>query len=65
MVKVVCGDVYVEIIILFDGEQYKNLVQFEVVMICFFEFNVVRDIMLIVLGGGVIGDFIGFVVVIY
>lgn len=34
-------------------------------MICFFELNVVRDMIFIVFGGGVIGDFIGFVVVIY
>lgn len=34
-------------------------------MICLLEMNVVWDVILIVLGGGVIGDLCGFVVVIY
>lgn len=56
-----CGNVHVESIILPDGEQYKNLEQFEVVMTRLLELNAARDTTLIALGGGVIGDLTGFV----
>ena len=60
-----CGDVQVETIILPDGEQYKNLEQFNVVMTRLLELNAARDTTLIALGGGVIGDLCGFVAATY
>ncbi len=60
-----CGDVRVETIILPDGEQHKNLAQFEVVMTRLLELNAARDTTLIALGGGVIGDLTGFVAATY
>ena len=63
--KAACGDVQVETIILPDGEQYKNLEQFEVVMTRLLELNAARDTTLIALGGGVIGDLTGFVAATY
>jgi 3-dehydroquinate synthase len=63
--KAACGDVNVETIILPDGEQYKNLEQFEVVMTRLLELNAARDTTLIALGGGVIGDLTGFVAATY
>ncbi len=60
-----CGDVRVETIILPDGEQHKNLTQFEVVMTRLLELNAARDTTLIALGGGVIGDLTGFVAATY
>ena len=48
-----------------DGEQYKNLEQFEVVMTRLLELNAARDTTLIALGGGVIGDLTGFVAATY
>ncbi len=64
-VKAACGDVHVETIILPDGEQHKNLAQFEVVMTRLLELNAARDTTLIALGGGVIGDLTGFVAATY
>lgn len=63
--KAACGDVSVETIILPDGEQHKNLTQFEVVMTRLLELNAARDTTLIALGGGVIGDLTGFVAATY
>jgi 3-dehydroquinate synthase len=60
-----CGDKQVETIILPDGEQHKNLVQYEVVMTRLLEINAARDTTLIALGGGVIGDLCGFVAATY
>ncbi|WDT86513.1 3-dehydroquinate synthase [Alteromonas sp. 009811495] len=60
-----CGDVHVETIVLPDGEQHKNLTQFEVVMTRLLELNAARDTTLIALGGGVIGDLTGFVAATY
>ena len=60
-----CGDVNVETIVLPDGEQHKNLAQFEVVMTRLLELNAARDTTLIALGGGVIGDLTGFVAATY
>ncbi|SVB92827.1 uncharacterized protein METZ01_LOCUS245681, partial [marine metagenome] len=51
--KAACGNVQVETIILPDGEQHKNLAQFEVVMTRLLELNAARDTTLIALGGGV------------
>ena len=64
-VKKACGNKHVESIILPDGEQYKNLEQFEVVMTRLLELNAARDTTLIALGGGVIGDLCGFVAATY
>ncbi|AJP42709.1 3-dehydroquinate synthase [Alteromonas australica] len=63
--KRACGDVRVETIVLPDGEQHKNLAQFEVVMTRLLELNAARDTTLIALGGGVIGDLCGFVAATY
>lgn len=63
--KACCGDKQVETIILPDGEQYKTLDQFGVVMTRLLEMNAARDTTLIALGGGVIGDLCGFVAATY
>lgn len=59
------GDTQVETIVLPDGEQYKSLEQYEVVMTRLLEMNAARDTTLIALGGGVIGDLCGFVAATY
>ena len=64
-VKAACGSKQIETIVLPDGEQYKNLEQFEVVMTRLLELNAARDTTLIALGGGVIGDLCGFVAATY
>ena len=64
-VKNACGDKHVETVILPDGEQYKSLEQFEVVLTRLLEMNAARDTTLIALGGGVIGDLCGFVAASY
>lgn len=43
-----------------DGEAYKTLATFEKIMTFLLEGNYGRDVMLIALGGGVIGDLVGF-----
>lgn len=63
--KSACGDVKVEVIVLPDGEQYKNLEQYQVVMTRLLELHAARDTTLIALGGGVIGDLTGFVAATY
>ncbi|MGL5199454.1 MAG: 3-dehydroquinate synthase family protein, partial [Aeromonas veronii] len=50
----------VEHLILPDGEAYKNLATFEQIMSALLETNHGRDTTLIALGGGVIGDVVGF-----
>ncbi len=48
-----------------DGEQYKSLDIFNRVMTFLLEGNYGRDVLLIALGGGVIGDLVGFVAACY
>ncbi|MDR9825458.1 3-dehydroquinate synthase [Vibrio sp. FNV 38] len=43
-----------------DGEQYKSLETFNQIMDFFIEGNYARDVVVIALGGGVIGDLVGF-----
>ncbi|MGF1910192.1 3-dehydroquinate synthase [Vibrio kasasachensis] len=43
-----------------DGEQYKTLDTFNTVMSYLLEHNFSRDVVIIALGGGVIGDLVGF-----
>lgn len=43
-----------------DGEQYKSLETFNTVMSFLLEGNYGRDVVLVALGGGVIGDLVGF-----
>ena len=51
--------------ILPDGEAYKTLHSFEQVMSFLLEHKVNRDVLLVALGGGVIGDLTGFVAACY
>lgn len=53
--------VKLEIIEIPDGEQYKNLEQFNQVITRLLEMHAARDTTLIALGGGVVGDLTGFV----
>lgn len=48
-------------IVIPDGEQYKNLQQFEAVITELLKMSAARDTTLIALGGGVVGDLTGFV----
>ncbi|GAM56137.1 3-dehydroquinate synthase [Vibrio ishigakensis] len=48
-----------------DGEQYKSLETFNQVMTFLLEHNYGRDVMLVALGGGVIGDLVGFAAACY
>ncbi|UGA55019.1 3-dehydroquinate synthase [Vibrio sp. VB16] len=48
-----------------DGEKYKTLETFETVMGFLLEGNFSRDVTLVALGGGVIGDLVGFVAACY
>ncbi|MFT5674994.1 MAG: 3-dehydroquinate synthase [Paraglaciecola sp.] len=48
-------------IVIPDGEQYKNLQQFEAVITELLNMSAARDTTLIALGGGVVGDLTGFV----
>ncbi|MBU2896963.1 3-dehydroquinate synthase [Vibrio hepatarius] len=43
-----------------DGEQYKSLETFDTVMSYLLEGNFSRDVVILALGGGVIGDLVGF-----
>ncbi len=43
-----------------DGEQYKSLETFNTVMSFMLEGNYARDVVIVALGGGVIGDLVGF-----
>ncbi|GAB2677464.1 3-dehydroquinate synthase [Aliiglaciecola aliphaticivorans] len=51
----------VSVVCLPDGEQHKNLTQFDAVTTQLLEQHAARDTTLIALGGGVIGDLTGFV----
>ncbi|MFA3791807.1 3-dehydroquinate synthase [Aliiglaciecola sp. SL4] len=53
--------VEVNVVCLPDGEQHKNLTQFDAVTTQLLEQHAARDTTLIALGGGVIGDLTGFV----
>ncbi|MGL5292679.1 MAG: 3-dehydroquinate synthase [Aeromonas sp.] len=59
-VKVRLSGFQVECLILPDGEAYKNLATFEQIISALLETNHGRDTTLIALGGGVIGDVVGF-----
>lgn len=48
-----------------DGEQYKTLDTFNQVMSFLLEGNVSRDVVIVALGGGVIGDLVGFAAACY
>jgi 3-dehydroquinate synthase len=52
-------------IVIPDGEQYKNLQSFEMVISKLLEMSAGRDTTLIALGGGVVGDLTGFVAASY
>lgn len=43
-----------------DGEQYKSLDTFNTIMSYLLEHNYSRDVVIVALGGGVIGDLVGF-----
>ncbi|QJR80554.1 3-dehydroquinate synthase [Alteromonas pelagimontana] len=60
-----CGDKSVEVITIPDGEQYKSLEQYGVIMTRLLEMNAARDTTLIALGGGVVGDLCGYVAATY
>ncbi|MCA0951403.1 3-dehydroquinate synthase [Shewanella chilikensis] len=51
--------------ILPDGEQFKTLAQLESVFTALLEHNCGRDVVLVALGGGVIGDMVGFAAACY
>lgn len=53
-------DYQIDEVILPDGEQYKNLATFEVILSSLLEKKHARDTTIIALGGGVIGDMAGF-----
>ncbi|MDO2953298.1 3-dehydroquinate synthase [Aeromonas simiae] len=59
------GDYRVDTLILPDGEAHKSLATFERVMAALLEGNHGRDTTLIALGGGVIGDLVGFAAACY
>jgi 3-dehydroquinate synthase len=48
-----------------DGEKYKSLDTFNTVMTFLIEHNYSRDVVLVALGGGVIGDLVGFAAACY
>lgn len=48
-----------------DGEQYKSLEYFEQINSFLLEHNCGRDVTLVALGGGVVGDLVGFVAACY
>jgi 3-dehydroquinate synthase len=50
----------VDHLVLPDGEKYKSLETFERIMTFLLEGNYSRDVVLVALGGGVIGDLVGF-----
>ena len=50
----------VDLLVLPDGEQYKSLATFEQIMTFLLEGGFGRDVVLLALGGGVIGDLVGF-----
>ncbi len=48
-----------------DGEKYKTLDTFDTVLSFLLEGNYSRDVVLVALGGGVIGDLVGFAAACY
>ncbi len=64
-VEQLLGDKHLASIVIEDGEQYKTLQQYEVVMTELLKLHASRDTTLIALGGGVIGDLTGFVAATY
>lgn len=50
----------VDILVLPDGEKYKNLTTFNDIMTHLLQMNCGRDVKIVALGGGVIGDLSGF-----
>ncbi|MFH0266195.1 3-dehydroquinate synthase [Vibrio rumoiensis] len=55
----------VDLLSLPDGEQYKSLETFNSIMSFLLEGNYSRDVVLVALGGGVIGDLVGFAAACY
>ncbi|WP_417880360.1 3-dehydroquinate synthase [Vibrio sp.] len=55
----------VDLLALPDGEQYKSLETFNTIMSFLLEGNYSRDVVLVALGGGVIGDLVGFAAACY
>lgn len=55
----------VDLLSLPDGEQYKSLDTFNTIMSFLLEGNYSRDVVLVALGGGVIGDLVGFAAACY
>ncbi|OEF30068.1 3-dehydroquinate synthase [Vibrio rumoiensis] len=55
----------VDLLTLPDGEQYKSLETFNTIMSYLLEGNYSRDVVLVALGGGVIGDLVGFAAACY
>lgn len=61
--RIIAPEVYVCIVP--DGEQYKNMQSVEYILECAFSHRLDRKSLMIALGGGVIGDMVGFVSGIY
>ena len=59
------ADYQVDIVTIKDGERYKTLESYEQIMTFLLQNNYGRDLTLIALGGGVIGDITGFVAATY
>jgi len=64
-VKQALADFDVEVFAIEDGESYKTLSSYEKIMSFLLENNYGRDVTLLALGGGVIGDITGFVAATY
>lgn len=63
MLFVVCFDLIIGEYVLVVGEVFKMLVEFGCVIEVLVVFGVICDVCVFVFGGGVVGDFVGFVVV--
>ncbi|MEO3678126.1 3-dehydroquinate synthase [Rheinheimera fenheensis] len=64
-VQVLFGQTQVRHFLLPDGEAYKTLESFEQVLSFLLQQQISRDVLLVALGGGVIGDLTGFVAACY
>lgn len=64
-VQVLFGQTQVQHFLLPDGEAYKTLESFEQVLSFLLQQQISRDVLLVALGGGVIGDLTGFVAACY
>lgn len=64
-VQVLFGQTQVQHFLLPDGEAYKTLESFEQVLSFLLKQQISRDVLLVALGGGVIGDLTGFVAACY